>query len=216
MKRRTTYANVVSTAALVIALGGGGAAVAGNLGKNTVGSKQLKAAAVGTIDIKDDAVTGAKVAEGTLGKVPEADRLDGLDSTSFAAAATTPSVHLGARGGQRTLTSSYQNVASVTFTAPADGFARIDAQALFESGENGTYLDVQVVEGSVSLGGDYWDVGDSDDLFDLEQSLFVVVPVKAGTHTYSLRLRESDVAATYSTVYAPYVAASYFPRGSVG
>lgn len=217
MHRRTTYADVVSTVALVLALGGGGAAVAGSLGKNTVGSKQLKAGAVRTVDLADGAVTGAKVDERTLSTVPDADLLDGQDSSAFARAAALPSVHQGARGAQRTLTASYVTVAQAGFTAPADGFARIDVQALFESGETGTWVDVVIAEGATVLTGDqYWDVGDDDGNFDLHQSTSIVVPVTAGAHTYSLRLRESSVATTFSEVYAPYVTVTWFPRGSVG
>ena len=42
-----TYANVASTLALIIAVGGGGAAVAA-VAKNSVGSPQIKAGAVKT------------------------------------------------------------------------------------------------------------------------------------------------------------------------
>ena len=55
--RRTSYANVASTAALVLALTGG-AYAAGVLPAKSVGTKQLK----------NDAVTSAKVKNGTLSK----------------------------------------------------------------------------------------------------------------------------------------------------
>jgi hypothetical protein len=51
-----TYANVIATLALFLALGGGGAYAASTLGRNTVGTGQLK----------KGAVTGAKVKDGTL------------------------------------------------------------------------------------------------------------------------------------------------------
>ena len=89
---RFTYANVMSSVAVFLVLGGGAAIAANQLGKNTVGSKQLKKNAVATSDIKKnavntaklkknavatakikkDAVTGAKVNEATLGTVPSA------------------------------------------------------------------------------------------------------------------------------------------------
>jgi hypothetical protein len=55
LRPRLTYANVIATLALFLALGGG-AAYAASLGKNTVGTKQLK----------KNAVTGAKVKDGSL------------------------------------------------------------------------------------------------------------------------------------------------------
>ena len=59
-----TYANVASTTALVIAIGGGGAAVAASmLPANSVGSKQIINNSVKSQDIKDNKVTGNDVNE---------------------------------------------------------------------------------------------------------------------------------------------------------
>jgi hypothetical protein len=55
---------MASVLALFIALGG--SAYAFHLGKNSVGSKQLKKNAVKTAKIKNEAVTGAKIKKGTL------------------------------------------------------------------------------------------------------------------------------------------------------
>src|SRR4051794_38904243 len=75
MTRRLSYANVMATVAVFIALGGASYA-AFKLPKNSVGTKQikknavtpakLKKNAVTTAKIKDEAVTAAKVAKGTL------------------------------------------------------------------------------------------------------------------------------------------------------
>lgn len=75
-RARFTYANVVATLALIgVVVGGGGAAYA--LGKNTVGSPQIKNSQVKTVDLGKNAVTtkkirknavrGAKVKNGSLG-----------------------------------------------------------------------------------------------------------------------------------------------------
>ncbi|HST69260.1 MAG TPA: hypothetical protein VLI94_06355 [Solirubrobacterales bacterium] len=82
IRKRLTYANVMSSIAVFLILGGATAFAAVQLGKNTVGSKQLKKNAVTTAKIKknavttakikNDAVTGAKVNEATLGTVPSA------------------------------------------------------------------------------------------------------------------------------------------------
>ncbi len=70
-RTRFTYANVIATLALFLALSGGAAYAASHLGKNSVGSKQLKTGAV----------TGAKVKDGSLmatdfaaGEVPRGER----------------------------------------------------------------------------------------------------------------------------------------------
>lgn len=63
---KLTYANVMSSIAVFLVLGGGAAFAASKLGKNTVGTKQLKKNAVTTVKIKNGAVNGAKVANGSL------------------------------------------------------------------------------------------------------------------------------------------------------
>ena len=60
---RLTYANVVATIALFAALGGVSYA-ATTLPKNSVGTDQIQAEAIRTGKIADDAVTGAKLAQG--------------------------------------------------------------------------------------------------------------------------------------------------------
>jgi len=82
IRKRLTYANVISSLALFLVVAGGSAFAASQLGKNTVGSKQLKKNAVTAAKIKKEAITGAKVKKGsltgtqinsaTLGNVPSA------------------------------------------------------------------------------------------------------------------------------------------------
>jgi hypothetical protein len=56
MRPKLTYSNVISTVCLFLLLGGGAAYAASSLGKNSVGTKQLK----------NNAVTGSKVKNGSL------------------------------------------------------------------------------------------------------------------------------------------------------
>lgn len=82
LRKRLTYANVMSSIAVFLVLGGATAVAAGGLGKNSVGSKQLKKNAVTATKIKNnaittakigkEAVTGDKIKESTLGAVPSA------------------------------------------------------------------------------------------------------------------------------------------------
>ncbi len=92
IRKRLTYANVMSSIAVFLILGGASALAASQLGKNSVGSKQLKKNAVTTAKIKKNAVTNAKIKKdavtgnkvkdqsltgsdinlGTLGTVPSA------------------------------------------------------------------------------------------------------------------------------------------------
>lgn len=82
---RLTYANIVSTMALFLALGGVSYAAV-KLPANSVGEKQIKKNAVTGKKIKKNAITGDKIKAGTikgtditlasLGKVPSAARAD--------------------------------------------------------------------------------------------------------------------------------------------
>jgi hypothetical protein len=80
--KRLSYANVMSSIAVFLVLGGATAFAATDLGKNSVGSKQLrknavtsakiKKNAVSAAKIKNGAVTGSKIKLSTLGTVPSA------------------------------------------------------------------------------------------------------------------------------------------------
>jgi hypothetical protein len=61
IRKRLTYANVMSSIAVFLVIGGASAFAAIHLGKNTVGTKQLKKNAVTTAKIKNNAVTTAKI-----------------------------------------------------------------------------------------------------------------------------------------------------------
>jgi hypothetical protein len=88
IRKHLSYANVMSSIAVFLILGGATAFAA--LGRNTVGTRQLKRNAVTAAKIKRnavtaakirrDAVTGAKVKESTLGQVPSAAQADNADT----------------------------------------------------------------------------------------------------------------------------------------
>ncbi len=61
LRKRLTYANVISSLALFLVLAGGSAFAASQLGKKSVGSKQLKKNSVTAAKIKKNAVTAAKI-----------------------------------------------------------------------------------------------------------------------------------------------------------
>ena len=67
LKARMTYANVASTMAVVIAIGGGGAAVAaGTAPANSVASRQIVNNSVKSIDLKNGGVRGTDLANGAI------------------------------------------------------------------------------------------------------------------------------------------------------
>ncbi len=71
LRRKLSYANVMATIAVFVALGGSAYAVT-QLPKNSVGTKQLKKSAVTTEKVKNGAITGQKIKLSTLGTVPSA------------------------------------------------------------------------------------------------------------------------------------------------
>ncbi len=125
LRNRLTYANVMSTIAVFLVLGGATAVAASKLGKNTVGTKQLKAnsvtaaklkrnavteaklkgravterkvgdKAITTAKIADGAVTGAKVQTATLGTVPNAATFSGYSRKGILRVAASPSLDGG-------------------------------------------------------------------------------------------------------------------------
>jgi hypothetical protein len=61
IRKRLTYANVMSSVAVFLLLGGATAVAAKQLGKKTVGTAQLKANAVSAAKLKRNAVTNKKI-----------------------------------------------------------------------------------------------------------------------------------------------------------
>jgi hypothetical protein len=80
MRKKLTYANVMSTLAVVLALTGGAAYAANQLGKNTVGTKQLKKNSVTGAKVKKGTLTGSDINFKKLGVVPEAAHAASADS----------------------------------------------------------------------------------------------------------------------------------------
>lgn len=66
MRAKLTYANVIATLALCLALGGGVAYGANQLAKNSVGTKQLKKNAVTAAKVKDGSLLAADFKAGQL------------------------------------------------------------------------------------------------------------------------------------------------------
>lgn len=86
-----TYANVVSTLALVLVVGAGGTAAAAALvPRNSVASPQIVNGAVKGIDVRADTLTGADVNESSLGEVPQAGVASGVVHGSITDNSFTP------------------------------------------------------------------------------------------------------------------------------
>jgi hypothetical protein len=97
IRKRITYANVMSSIAVFLVLGGGAAYAAkkigsneikgnsittGKLKKNAVTASKIKSNSITTAKIKNGAVTGSKVNVGTLGTVPNATHATNADNAT--------------------------------------------------------------------------------------------------------------------------------------
>lgn len=133
MKRiapRLTYANVMATVAVFIALGGASYA-ATRLPKNSVGSKQLKKNSVTTTKIKNGAVTGAKVRTSSLGTVPSA--VNAENATVANSIAPPEPSHLVGTSGQPPFAPKWKNngneFAPVSFYKDREGVVHLEGLA---------------------------------------------------------------------------------------
>jgi hypothetical protein len=66
IRKRLTYANLMSTIAVFLVLGGASALAAGRLGKNTVGARQLKKNAVTSAKVRNHSLRGVDFKAGQL------------------------------------------------------------------------------------------------------------------------------------------------------
>jgi hypothetical protein len=87
LRNRLTYSNVMSTLCFFLLLSGGVAYAASHLGKNSVGTRQLKRNSVTGLKVKDKTLTGADIDLATLGTAPpsatDAQTLGGLSATQI-------------------------------------------------------------------------------------------------------------------------------------
>ena len=121
---KLTYANVVATLALFIAIGGASAFAASQLSKNSVGSKQLKKNSVTTAKVKKEAITAAKVRKGTLtGTQINSSTLGTVPTAQTANSVVPPEGwHMVGASGEPGFESSWENVPAAPFAFEGVGF----------------------------------------------------------------------------------------------
>ena len=133
LRSRLTYANVMATIAVFVALGGASYA-ATKLPKNSVGSKQIKKEAVVTAKIKKGAVTGAKIETSTLGIVPTAANATHADSATVASSISPPEApHLVGALGEPPFAEEWENGAPgltpISFYKDREGVVHLEGLA---------------------------------------------------------------------------------------
>jgi hypothetical protein len=115
LKARLTYANVVATLALIVAVAGGGTAIALSVGKNSVTTKSIKPGNVTARDLAGARVAtalGSGTSSGTTVSCLPSERM--LAGGAEARSTTTPP------GEDRFLTASHPTPDGSGWTARAD------------------------------------------------------------------------------------------------
>ena len=183
---------------------------------NNLQGKDVKDGTLTSGDVADGSLTGGDVADGSLTGGDVADNsLTGTDvNESTLVLPATPAVAEGPVGAAATLTGTQTTYATVSFTAPAAGFVRLQAGASFNTAHasNG-YVDAYLYDLATKLQSAWWDTGDNDSWIDNHQTIDAVAPVTAGAHTYTLQL-DSFGAGAFPQVYYPQVIVEFFPTGS--
>jgi hypothetical protein len=146
IRKRLTYANVMSTIAVFLVLGGATAFAASQLGKHSVGTRQLKGNAVTAAKIKKDAVTSAKIKKGAVtGAKIKLSTVGTVPSAASAADANTV-------GGQ-TVTKVYKTLAAGAVNVPVASVAGFTMTASCEAGNVDVTLASPTGPGWVLLSG---------------------------------------------------------------
>ena len=101
IRSRISYANVLATLALFVALGGG--AYAASVAKNSVKSSSIKNNAVRTADVRDNGLGGADIDEASLGQVPSAANADNAQSAETANTAQSAQSAVNAESAQNSV-----------------------------------------------------------------------------------------------------------------
>jgi hypothetical protein len=177
IRKRVTYANVMSSIAVFLVLGGASAYAAkkigsneikgnsittGKLKKNAVTASKIKSNSITTAKIKNGAVTGPKVNVSTLGKVPSATNAD-----TAANANAVNGLHLGKIhyiSGTNTPNTAIFSAAGLTLSASCNASEELNLTAttsvndaeIYESGNYTSSFD-----GSFD---DNFDVGDIENV----------------------------------------------------
>lgn len=135
LRSRLTYANVMSSIAVFLVLGGATAFAAKKIGTSqikagAITTGKIKKNAVTTSKIKKDAVTGAKVKESTLGSVPLAETIPPAEPTHLVGAAGEPAFE----NGSNNLTAPGLKLEPVGFYKDHEGIVHL--QGIAEVGKN--------------------------------------------------------------------------------
>jgi hypothetical protein len=148
IRKRLTYANVMSSIAVFLVLGGATAFAATQLGKNTVGTKQLKKNAVTGVKVKDGSLTAADFKPGQLpAGAPGKEGKQGPEGKQGQQGPIGPSDLYSAEGPFKTLATGEVKFTLASVTVPAGSYQVIASQTAQPFG-GGAELDCFIFAGS--------------------------------------------------------------------
>jgi hypothetical protein len=136
LRNKLSYANVASTAALCIALGGGGVAAAAALApQNSVGSRQIVNNSVKSVDLKDGGAVKAQDFTGrSVGVVRGYAWIDDGNTTLNTPVTLDNGYVFNAAGGTTTVTRTGTGTYNVNFTGNNWGPGHVQVTAYAASG----------------------------------------------------------------------------------
>jgi hypothetical protein len=225
IRRHVSYANVMATIAMFIAIGGGAYAAStingSEIKSRTIKGKKIVKQGITRKEVKNDTLRGAQIDESTLGIVPNADKVDGLDSTDFLgsgdvrADGTASSTDI-----DNFTTTTYTDVVSTTVNAPKAGFLFITGTLSAE--DDGSFagrgdLFYRLALDATGLTNDafYHEISTNGaagvNIIGGSGAASAVVPVTAGSHAVSLQARESG---TGSFILGKDISVIFVPNGS--
>jgi hypothetical protein len=130
LRDRITPSNVIATIAVFFALGGASAVAAGHLGRGSVGTAQLRANAVTGAKVKDGSLSGRDVKASTLGQVPSAAHADSAGQAERAGTAQRADSAAHADSATRADASGHADTAGhADSAAHADSATRAESAA---------------------------------------------------------------------------------------
>lgn len=210
-----SYANVMSSIAVFLALGGTSYAVA----KNSIGEKHLKPSAVTSPKIKDGAVTTADLAPGTMLSGPRGPRGEqGPAGQTGATGARGPStIKLWRRDGDAQLPLAAQQGTMVMTAQLPPGNWLLEASTLAEywpaGGSDAEWLVCQLQSGATDLGLDAAVVGNATGAqhtarMHITRSFNVTAPTSVGLRCWHHETvtAGSDIKVRFTTLKATQAA----------
>lgn len=132
MKPRVSYANLVSTLALVLALSGTAIAAQG-----LITGKDVKNGSLAGKDLAKDTVTGKQVKESSLKTVPDAQKLGGAPASAYLKGGLD--LHVVGQPGEPTLDAPWDpGTPAPAFWKDAQGVVHLRGYVVDGSGTNGS------------------------------------------------------------------------------